>query len=121
MTITHIIDGLKNKDIRDSTNATYLRIWRRFNAFLIKLDKMPKSWEDHTTLFMGYLIDNGSQSQSVKTYISAIKKALLADGYLWDDSKVLLNSLTKACKLKNDIFSQNQVTNTKWPPGIDFI
>ena len=42
------------------------------------------------------------QSGTVKSYISAIKKTLLNDGYVWDDSKVLLSSLTRACKIVND-------------------
>ena len=42
------------------------------------------------------------KSTTVKSYVSAIKKLLIDDGYEWDDQKVLLGSLTKACKLIND-------------------
>ena len=42
------------------------------------------------------------QSSTVKSYVSAIKKMLVNDGYLWDDNKVLLGALTKACKIIND-------------------
>ena len=50
----------------------------------------------------GFKIDQGMQSSTVKSYISAIKKMLVDDGYPWDDKKVLVASLTKACKLVND-------------------
>ena len=54
------------------------------------------------TLSIGYKIDNGMQSSTVKSYVSAIKKSLVNDGYPWDDQKVLLGLLTKACKVIND-------------------
>ena len=42
------------------------------------------------------------QSATVKTDVSAIKRLLIDDGYDWDDQKILLGSLTSACKLIND-------------------
>ena len=54
------------------------------------------------TLFIGHKIENGLQSSTVKCYVSAIKKLLVDDGYPWDDTKVLVSSLTKACKIIND-------------------
>ena len=42
------------------------------------------------------------QSASVRSYISAIKRTLIDDGYNWDDNQLLLSSLTRACKLTND-------------------
>ena len=54
------------------------------------------------TLFIAYKIESGLKSTTVKSYVSAIKKVLVDDGYPWDDQKVLLGSLTKACKLIND-------------------
>ena len=42
------------------------------------------------------------KSTTIKSYVSAIKKFLVDDGYPWDDQKVLLGSLTKACKIVND-------------------
>ena len=80
----------------------YLSIWRQFNKFLINLDIKPNSWEDRVTLFIGFKIDNGMQSSTVKSYVSAIKKILVDDGYPWNDQKVLLGSLTKASRLIND-------------------
>ena len=51
---------------------------------------------------MAHLINEGMQSSTVKSYISAIKHTLIDDEYPWDDNKVLLTSLTHACKLVND-------------------
>ena len=87
---------------RDSTSKTYLSVWRQFNKFLISLDVKPKLWEDRTTLFIAYLIEDGIQSNTIKSYVSAIKKTLIIDGYDWNDKLVLVRSLAKACKLKND-------------------
>ena len=97
-----IIDKLLGQTTRNSTTNNYLSIWRQFNKFVINLDKKPKLWEERVMLFIGYKIDQGMQSSSVKSYISAIKKMLVDDGYPWDDQKVLVASLTKACKLVND-------------------
>ena len=97
-----IIDKLIGQSQRNSTSNNYLRIWRQFNKFVINLDKKPNTWEDRVTLFIAHKIDQGMQSSTVKSYVSAIKKLLVDDGYPWDDQKVLLGSLTKACKIVND-------------------
>ena len=62
----------------------------------------PDSWEDRTNLFMAFKIENGMQSRSVKSYVSAIKRVLIDDGYQWEDNKLLIGSLTKACRIIND-------------------
>ena len=97
-----IIDKLVSQSQRNSTSQNYLAIWRQFNRFVINLDVKPRTWEDRVTLFIGYKIDNGMQSSTVKSYVSAIKKLLVDDGYPWDDNKVIVGSLTKACKIIND-------------------
>ena len=64
---------------------------------------MPKSWEHRLSLYCTYLIEvKRRQSSTIKTYASAIKFILKTDGYEWNDGLVLLNTLTKSCKLKND-------------------
>ena len=73
-----------------------------FNKFIIRLDEKPNSWEERTALFVAYQVEKGLQSGSVRSYISAIKKTLINDDYPWDDNKVLLSSLTRACKMVND-------------------
>ena len=100
--LRRIIDKLMGQQTRESTKQTYLRIWRQFNTFMIKLDNKPESWEDRTILFLVNLIDNGAQSSIIKSYVSAIKRILIDDGYLWDETKLLLSSLTRACRIVND-------------------
>ena len=97
-----IVQDLMQKQHRDSTAETYFSVWRQFNKFVIGLDRKPNLWEDRATLFIGYLIDRGMQSTSVKSYVSAIKKTLILDGCAWDDKLVLVRSLAKACKIVND-------------------
>ena len=97
-----ILENLKNCTNRESTANNYQSIWRSFNKFLIKLDRKPALWEDRTALYCAFLIDNGLQSATLKSYVSAIKKTLVNDGYNWQDSRILLNSLAKSCRLIND-------------------
>ena len=98
-----ILQKLKTTKNRDNTRQTYFRIWRSFNDFVIRLDEKPKSWEERTSLFLAFLIDNGAQSATIKSYKSAIKCILCEDDYDWDENKILITALTKACRLKNDV------------------
>ena len=99
-----ILEKLKNNQTRHSTSANYLGIWRHLNKFIISLDYRDHlSWEEKTALFGAYLVDEGIQSTTLKSYFSAIKHILKQDGYKWNDNKVLLSLLVKSCKLKNDI------------------
>ena len=91
--------GFKNRNL---TTKMYLSVWRQFNRFVMNLDVRPKLWEDRTILFIGYLVDKGMQSTTVKSYVSAIKRMLVDDGYPSKDGKILLTSLTKACRIIND-------------------
>ena len=97
-----ILDSLKNQKNRESTKRNYISVWRQFNKFLIKLDNRPEFWEDRVSLFAAFLIHNGIQSSTLKSYISAIKGILKDDGYCWNENRILLNTLTKACKVIND-------------------
>ena len=64
---------------------------------------MLGTWEEKTALFGAYLVENGIQSSTLKSYFSAIKHVLKLDGYNWDENKVLLSALVRSCKLENDI------------------
>ena len=97
-----VVQRLLGQQNRKSTIKTYLNVLRQFNNFVISLDVPPESWEAKTTLFIAYLIEQGKQSSSIKSYVSAIKKMLVSDGYRWQDKEVLLTSLTKACRMIND-------------------
>ena len=97
-----VLERLKSRRNRESTRANYLAIWRSFNVFLIKLDRKPDTWEERLSLFGAYLVNKGLQSSTIKSYFSAIKCILFDDGYECDGTKMLLNTLIKACKLAND-------------------
>ena len=56
----------------------------------------------HKTLFIAYLVDKGMQSNTVKSYVSAIKKTLIIDSYDWDNKLVPIRMLAKACRIIND-------------------
>ena len=98
-----ILDRLKMQKNRSSTQHNYYGIWKNFNEFVIKLDRRPSTWEEKFSLFGAYLVDKGIQSSTFRSYASALKAVLTSDGYEWDDQKVPLNTIIKACKLKNDV------------------
>ena len=97
-----IMEKLRMQQHRSSTSRNYYTIWRAFNGFLVKLDKLPHFWEDRVSLYCTYLVDAGSQLQTIKSYISAIKAILKSDNYRWVEERSLLHSLTRACKIRND-------------------
>ena len=70
--------------------------------FFIKLDRKPKTWEERLTLFVGYLVECKKQSNTINSYISAIKAVLKQDGIELSEDRYLLSSLTKACRWRND-------------------
>ena len=83
-----LVEKFLNKQTHDSTLKTYVRVWHQFNDFLLKLDVMPSKWEQRTTLYIAHLIENGKQSSSIKSYVSAIKKSLILDKYNWKDNEL---------------------------------
>ena len=97
-----ILEKLKGSQHRDSTKTNYLRIWRNFNLFLMRLDHRPKDWEDRASLFAAFLVHHGTQSTTLRSYISAIKTVLKSDRYPWRDDKILLGTIARACRLEND-------------------
>ena len=100
--LQNIVDKLKYQSNRKSTEKVYYHIWKSFNQFFIKLDIKPETWEERLVLFVGYLVENNRRSQTIKSYISAIRSVLAKDGVFLNKNKFLLTSLTKACRLKND-------------------
>ena len=97
-----IVERLKGSKHRGTTRKNYLSVWRSFNQFFIKLDRKPKTWEDRIILFVGFLIESNKKSQTVRSYVSAIKSVLGDDGIQINEDRCLINALTKACKLTND-------------------
>ena len=51
--------------------------------------------------------DQGIQSSTLRSYVSAVKHILTIDGYWWRDEKILLNTLVNACKIRNDVMRVN--------------
>ena len=99
---------MKGKQYQPTTRQTYHAVWRKFNEFVIKLDHIPQTWEERASLYCTFLIKRKNlQSQTIRSYLSAIKAKLKADDYKWDDNLLLFKSLTSAGK-DNDIY-QNRL------------
>ena len=103
--IEGIIERLKGQQFRGSTRRNYRSVWKGFNEFFIKLDVKPLQWEERIILFVGYLIQHRkAKSQTIRSYLSAIRATLQNEGIKLEEDRFLLNSLTCACKLTNDSF-----------------
>ena len=98
----NIVDQLECQCHCASTTVNYKSVWQSFNKFFLRLDVKPVKWENRLTLFVGYLISENKKSSTIRSYISAIRAMLQNGGYILNEDKVLLNSLTGACKLNND-------------------
>ena len=96
------MERLKCERIRDSTRKNYYSVWKLFNQFFVRLDVKPKEWADRIPLFVAYLVHNKYKSQTVRSYLSAIRGVLREDGIKLTTDSFLLSALTRACKLKND-------------------
>ena len=94
---------MRTKGYRSTTCKNYYSIWRHFNSFLVQLGSLPTKWEERLAIFCAHLIQNGTQSSTLKSYISAIKAVLRDDNYGWNNDLVLISSLTRACRQMNDI------------------
>ena len=96
------MENLKWERHRDSTRNTYYSVWKNFNQFYIRLDEKPQTWEDRIVLFAGYLISNNKKSSTVKSYVSAIKAVLSNLGTEVQEDRMLLGSITRACRINYD-------------------
>ena len=103
-TVENIVEVLRTQRCRDSTKRTYYTIWKHFNKFFVRLDHKPENWEDRITLLVRFLFQNGLKSATGRRYISAIKSTLLENHIKLDQDQFELNTLMRACKLKNDKF-----------------
>ena len=101
--LKRIIHKLELSRLRSLTRQNYLNIWRIFNNFILQLDRKPDNWEDRLLLFVGYLVKEEKQSQTIKSYISAVKAVLKENRIRLNEDKYILSALTRACKLENDI------------------
>ena len=95
---------MKYNQHQGSTKHCYHKVWNKFNEFLIRLDKKPQTWEERVSLYCGYLVYvRQVKSATLKSYVSAIKSTLEADGYNWSLDRCLLSSFARSCRLNNDI------------------
>ena len=101
--IEQFVEQLKTRRHHDSTAHNYYGIWKNFNNFVIKLDIKPTNWEDRVVLYVAYLIQNDRKSTTIKSYVSAIKAVLFNGGIKLKQDAALLSSLTRACKINNDV------------------
>ena len=53
-------------------------------------------------MYCGHLIDLGNKSSTIKSYVSAIKMILRTIDHKWNDDRLLIGSLIRACRLRND-------------------
>ena len=99
------MEQLKLQRHRNSTQRNYYSVWKTFNKFYIKLDKKPVDCETRIVLFVAHLVTDNKKSTTIRSYLSAIK-AILADhlNIRLNQDQYLINSLTRACKLKNDSY-----------------
>ena len=103
--IEGIIERLKGQQFRGSTRRNYRSVWKGFNEFFIKLDVKPLQWEERIILFVRYLIQHRkAKSQTIRSYLSAIRATLQNEGIKLKEDRFLLNLLTHVCKLTNDSF-----------------
>ena len=98
----NIVEYLQQNQHRSTTRRNYYSVWKSFNKFFVALDRKPEDWEHRLLLFAAYLINQGKQSTTVKSYISAIKAVLRNINVKINENTCLLNSLTRACRLLND-------------------
>ena len=103
------VESLKTKYNRDSTMDNYVTVWQLFNRFLIKLGERLRDWEDRAALFCGFLIHQERKATMIRSYMSAIKAILKLDNYKWNDDRVVLGSLIRAGRIRND------TVKTKFP------
>ena len=68
----------------------------------MRLDEKPVEWEDRIVLFVGFLVKEGKQSSTIRSYLSALRSILKIEGVKLNEDLYLLNALTRVCKLKND-------------------
>ena len=99
-----VLDSLKSQQVRPSTLKNYMAVWREFNKFLLRLDDCSRvnTWEKRLVIYGTYLVEQGAQSQTIKSYFSAIKFILKSDGYTWNDDEAQLKVITKSCEIIND-------------------
>lgn len=97
--IKHII---KNHRLQPSTRKSYKKTWDRFNRFISRFDIIPPNWEDRIIVWATHLADNRKKSNTIKSYISAVRYCLSLDGIKVKHSSCELAAIIQAAKHMND-------------------
>lgn len=97
-----VVEGMKNGDLRDSSKVMYHSIWQNFLQFLQGFKNLPAKWEDKMVMYAAHLGNIGEFSQTVSSYMSAIRYKLRKDGVHIPDRNFEIASIIRTCKLKND-------------------
>ena len=100
--VRQIMERICNAKHRKTTRKAYIGMWRKFNKFVIRLDKIPPTWEERINLYVAYVADKGVKSATIRSYISGIKSVLADDGCILDHNLLKFTALTKGCRLLND-------------------
>lgn len=96
-------EKLKGGDILPSTRQKYHQIHKNFNRFVGELTRKPDNWEDKIHLYFTFLAETGKHENTLKTYLSAIKKVLTTEGETLENlDNVALASIIKSCKYNNN-------------------
>lgn len=86
-----------------STRKKYHQIHTKFTEFVGELTRKPDNWEDKIHLYFTFLAETGKKENTLKTYLSAIKKILTTEGESLDKlDNVALASIIKSCKYRNN-------------------
>ena len=60
------------------------------------------SWENRLVLFVGHLIETNKKSNTIRSYISAIKAVLNESGIFLSENTFLISSLIRSCRIHQD-------------------
>lgn len=94
---------MKGGKLSKETRRKYHSIFEGMNMFVVKLDRKPQDWGDKMNLYLAYLSEvKKLQSNTLKSYISAIKQILIIEGYEINKDRVVLDSIIKTTKARND-------------------
>lgn len=97
-----ILESINQSALKPKTKKLYHTVWVSFNQFLLKFNRLPRSWEEKILLFVTHLADSGKKPSTIKSYVSAIKNKLKTDGTEIDDQRVELTAIIRAVKLKDN-------------------
>lgn len=93
---------IKNHRLQPSTRKSYKKTWNRFNKFISRFDVIPPKWEDRIIVWATHLAENRKKSNTIKSYISAVRYCLSLDGIKVSHSNCELAAIVQAAKKAND-------------------